>query len=84
MQESEDDFRPISLTAFYSKVTEHFVVMWLMDYMKDKIGFGQYGGSKSDSITHDLIKFTNFILSKQDSYDQPVWCFPESLQWTDP
>ena len=29
MPESEDDLRPISLTAFFSKVTEHFVVMWL-------------------------------------------------------
>ena len=25
---TEDDLRPISLTAFYSKVTEHFVVSW--------------------------------------------------------
>ena len=46
MPEDEDDLRPISLTAFYSKVTEHFVVMWLMDYIKDKIDFRQYGGVK--------------------------------------
>ena len=68
--ESEDDLRPISLTAFYSKVTEHFVVMWLLEYIEDKIDFRQYGGSKGNSITHYLIQFINFILSKQDSTDQ--------------
>ena len=70
MPESEDDLRPISLTSFFSKVTEHFVVMWLMDYIKDKIDFRQYGGLKGNSITHYLIEFINFILSCQDSTDQ--------------
>ena len=70
MPESEDDLRPISLTAFFSKVTEHFVVMWLMGFIKDKIDFRQYGGLKGNSITHYLIEFINFILSCQDSPDQ--------------
>ena len=70
MPESEDDLRPISLTSFFSKVTEHFVVMWLMDIIKDKIDFRQYGGLKGNSITHYLIEFLNFILSCQDSNDQ--------------
>ena len=70
MPESEDDLRPISLTAFFSKVTEHFVVMWLMWFIKDKIDFRQYGGLKGNSITHYLIEFINFILSCQDSTDQ--------------
>ena len=68
--ETEDDLRPISLTAFFSKVSEHFVVMWLLSYIKDKIDFRQYGGSKGNSITHYLIEFINFILSCQDSSDQ--------------
>ena len=68
--ESEEDLRPISLTAFFSKVTEHFVVMWLMEIIKDKIDFRQYGGLKGNSITHYLIEFINFILSCQDSSDQ--------------
>ena len=70
MPESEDDLRPISLTPFFSKVTEHFVVMWLMTYIKKKIDFRHYGGLKGNSITHYLIEFINFILSCQDSADQ--------------
>ena len=64
---SEDDLRPISLTPFFSKVTEHFVVMWLLEIVKDSIDFRQYGGIKGNSITHYLIEFINFILSNQDS-----------------
>ena len=30
LPETEDDLRPIALTAFFSKVMEHFVVMWLL------------------------------------------------------
>ena len=70
LPESEDDLRPISLTSFFSKVAEHFVVMWLLGYIKDKIDFRQYGGQKGNSITHYLIEFINFILSCQDSSDQ--------------
>jgi hypothetical protein len=68
--QSEDDLRPILLTAFFSKVTEHFVVMWLLDYIQDKIDFRQYGGLKGNPITHYIIEFINFILSCQDSTDQ--------------
>ena len=57
--ETEDDLRPISLTNFFSKVTEHFVVMWLLDYIGHLIDFTQYGGMKGNSITHYLIEFIN-------------------------
>ena len=67
--ETEDDLRPISLTAFFSKVTEHFVVMWLLQYISHLIDFRQYGGMKGNSITHYLIKFITFILSNQESKD---------------
>ena len=30
MPSIEDDLRPISLRPFFSKVTEHFVVVWLL------------------------------------------------------
>ena len=68
--ESEDDLRPISLTPFFSKVAEHFVVKWLLDYIGDKIDFRQYGGLKGNSITHYIIEFINFILSCQDSSEK--------------
>ena len=70
MPESEDDLRPISLTPFFSKVAEHFVVAWLLEFIGDKIDFRQYGGLKGNSITHYIIEFVNFILSCQDSVDQ--------------
>ena len=65
--ESEDDLRPISLTNFFSKVAEHFVVMWLLEFIEDQMDFRQYGGSKGNSITHYIIEFINFILSNQES-----------------
>ena len=67
LPETEDDLRPISLTPFFSKVTEQFVVTWLLQFIGDKIDFRQYGGRKGNSITHYLIEFINFILSNQDS-----------------
>ena len=65
--ETEDDLRPISLTNFFSKVTEHFVVMWLLEYIEHLIDFRQFGGQKGNSITHYLIEFINFILSNQEN-----------------
>ena len=70
MPENEDDLRPISLTPFFSKVAEHFVVFWLLEIIGEKIDFRQYGGLKGNSITHYIIEFVNFILSCQDSSDQ--------------
>ena len=64
--ETEDDLRPISLTNFFSKVAEHFVVGWLLNYIGDKIDIRQFGGSKGNSITHYIIELINFILSHQE------------------
>ena len=64
---SEDDLRPVSLTNFFSKVTEHFIVDWLLEYIGNQIDFRQYGGQKGNSISHYLIEFINFILSNQEN-----------------
>ena len=45
-------------------------MMWLLEFISEKIDFRQYGGLKGNSITHYLIEFINFILSCQDSTDQ--------------
>ena len=68
--QSEDQLRPIALTPFFSKVTEHFVVEWLLEIIGPKLDFRQYGGLKGNSITHYVIEFINFVLSCQDSNDQ--------------
>ena len=49
---SEDDLRPIALTSFFSKVMEQFVVMWLLEFIGEKMDFRQYGGTKGNSICH--------------------------------
>ena len=68
---TEDDLRIISLTAFFSKVMEHFVVEWLMGYIGDKLDPKQFGGLKGNSISHYMIELINFILYSQD-YNLPV------------
>ena len=68
--ETEDELRPISLTPFFSKVAEHYVVKCLFGYIEDKIDFRQYGGLKGNSVSHYLIELVNFILMNQDSADQ--------------
>ena len=62
---TEDDLRPIAMTAFFSKVMEQFVVTWLLEAIGDKMDFRQYGGTKGNSISHYLIEFINFILYQQ-------------------
>ena len=64
--ENEDQLRIISLTAFFSKVFEQFVIKWLLHFIGDKIDWRQYGGQKGTSITHYMIELINFILYNQD------------------
>ena len=67
--ETEDDLRPISLTSFWSKLLEQFVVMWLLEYIGDQLDIRQYGGMKGNSISHYLIELINFILYNQDDQE---------------
>ena len=69
--QSEDDLRVISLTPFFSKVLEKFVLEWLIHFIGDKIDPKQFGGCKGNSISHYLIELVNFILHNQD-YNLPI------------
>ena len=64
--EDENQVRIISLTSFFSKVFENFVIKWLLEFIGEKIDPKQFGGQKGNSITHYLIEFINFILYNQD------------------
>ena len=63
---NEDDLRIISLTSYLSKVSEQFIIKWLMKYVGNKIDWRQYGGTKGSSISHYLIDLVNFVLYNQD------------------
>ena len=66
LPQSEDDLRPISLTAFFSKLMEQYVVNWLLEFIGSKMDFRQYWGTKGNSICHYLIEFITFILHQQE------------------
>ena len=42
------------------------MVTWLLEFIGEKIDWGQYGGIKGSSISHYLIDFVNFILFNHD------------------
>ena len=69
---TEDDLRPIAMTAFFSKIMEQFIVSWLLEVLGDKMDFRQYGGTKGNSISHYLIEFLNFILHQQENESTAV------------
>ena len=76
LPQSEDDLRPISLTAFPSKVLEQFIVGWLLDVFGHKLDFRQYGGFRGSSISHYLMEFITFILHQQEKKSTAVLaCF---------
>ena len=54
------------MTSFLSKVYEQYVIQWLMEFIGDKLDWGQYGGVKGSSVSQYLIQFVNFILYNQD------------------
>ena len=63
---TESATRIISLTAFWSKSLEGFVIDWLFQAIGNKLDFSQYGGLKGQSISHYLIDLVNFVLYNQD------------------
>ena len=69
LPETESQTRVISLTAFWSKCLEGFVIDWLFQAIGHKIDFSQYGGLKGHSTSHYLIDLVNFVLYNQDLSD---------------
>ena len=59
--ETEDYLRPISITSYFSKILEAFDVMWLMEFIGNKMDIRQYGGMKGNSVSHYLVELINFI-----------------------
>ena len=64
---SEDETRPIALTATLSKILEDFVVTWMTDDVKDKIDPKQFGSLRGSSTTFSLIDMINNWLQALDS-----------------
>ena len=64
--ETEADLRIISLTSFWSKSLETFIIEWLDKEIGTKLDFSQYGGLKGQSTSHYLIELINFIHFNQD------------------
>ena len=70
LPETEDELRPISLTADLSRDYNKLLAGWLMPYVKARIDPGQLGGIKGGSITQYLILLYNFIFSRTDRSDK--------------
>ena len=63
---TESDLRVISLTVFWSKCMEQFVIDWLYKEIGHKLDLSQYGGLKGNSTSHYMIDLINFVLYNQD------------------
>ena len=64
---SEDSIRVVSMTHFFSKLYESFLVQWLLPYIQPFLDPGQCGGLKNLSVNHYLIRLVNFIHSSLDT-----------------
>ena len=63
---TESDVRIISLTSFWSKCMESFMIGWLDKEIGHLLDFTQYGGLKGSFVNHYLIDLVNFVLYNQD------------------
>ena len=66
--ENEEQIRIISLTPFFSKVFERFVMQWLLEYLQEHLDMGQYGGQKGNSVNHYLVDFINFVQPRHQGH----------------
>ena len=55
--------RPVSLTDCFAKISEGFVVDWILDDIEHKIDINQYGNVKGVSTSHYLVSLMHFLHS---------------------
>ena len=67
---TEDDLRPISITADLSRDYNKFLADWLLRFIKPRLDPGQMGGTKGGSTLHYLVLLFRFILSNTDRPDK--------------
>ena len=67
LPESEDQLRPISLTADLSRDYNKLLVSWLLTYIQKRMDPAQFSGTKGNSITLALILYYHFIVSNLDN-----------------
>ena len=56
-----DKLRPVSLTDCFAKISEGFVVDWILDDIQHKIDPNQYGNVKGVSTSHYLVSLIHFL-----------------------
>ena len=58
-----NQLRPVSLTDHFAKVTESFIIGWLMDDIECQIDGNQFGNRKNHSTSHYLVRLLDNLLS---------------------
>lgn len=61
-----EELRPISLTCFFAKAFEDFVVDWITKDIRASLDTNQFGSLKGLSTTHCLVKILNDIYRETD------------------
>ena len=56
-----DKLRPVSLTDCFAKISEGFIVEWILSDIEHKIDVNQYGNVKGVSTSHYLVSLMHFL-----------------------
>lgn len=62
-----DKLRPVSLTDCFAKVSEGFIVDWVLNDIQQKIDINQYGNVKGVSTAHYLVSLMHFLHKGADT-----------------
>ena len=61
---------PISLTCFFAKIFQDFVVKWIMNDIGNSLDNNQFGSLKGSSTTHCLVKLLNDVGRETDKLNR--------------